>query len=163
MLSLLSRLTKRARRETLHLRATGHVLAIMRDENGREVDRRENHNLVMNAGLDSLIDRVFKAATVEPVFSRMAIGSNATAPAATDTTLVAETARVAYTYARVGVGSITLSATFGAGVGTGTVAEGGCFNDAAAGDMWNRFLLGPMTKGAGNTLDVVVTITFTAA
>lgn len=121
------------------------------------------HNLVVTSGLNWLREYGWDSATVMTQMGWIAIGSDGTAPGAGNTTLLVETARVAYTPdISGGDGVVSVAADFGPGVGTGTVAEGGVFSDVAAGDMFDRFLIGPMTKGAGQTLTVQVTITFTA-
>jgi hypothetical protein len=131
----------------------------------RLLAQEERKNLVVDVGLNYLRDYPFNSGTA---FARMgwtAIGSGGAAPASGNTALASETARVAFVYAAGGTGVVTLTATFAAGTGTGTVAEAGVFNNAGAGmgSMFDRFLIGPYTKAAGNELVVTVTITFTAA
>jgi hypothetical protein len=57
---------------------------------------------------------------------------------------------------------VSLATTFGPGEGTGTIAEAGTFNSTTpgGGTMFNRGLLGPFTKNAGDTLTVNWQITF---
>ncbi len=146
-----------------HLQARGDVKWKLRV--GKKVVRRgATHNLVVDVGLNYLRDYPFNNATAFARMRWVAIGSNAAAPAAGDVALGTETARVLATYAAGGTGVVTLSASFAPGTGTGTVAEAGLFDNAGAGlgNMFDRFLLGPLTKAAGATLDVELTITFTA-
>lgn len=109
-------------------------------------------NLVFtDDGLEWLVKRAFDPATALSPALALAIGSGSTTPSAADTALVAETARADATFTYVSPGVFKLSATFAAGVGTGTVAEVGIFDDEDddEGTLIARALVGPFTKGAG--------------
>lgn len=143
----------------------GHWKAELIGPDGRVKATREVDNLIVNAGLDHLksfyLDSVTPSAQTR--MGWIAIGSGATAPAATDVALQTELAREAVeAYTPGGVGVATIENTFAAGVGTGTVAEAGVFDAAAAGDMFNRVTFGAIVKGAGDTLKVTVTVTWTS-
>lgn len=114
-------------------------------------------------GLDWLKDRAFNPSTTRDPALAIAIGSGSATPAATDTALGSETARAALTYTAVGVGTFKLSRTFGAGVGTGSVAEVGLFDDTAgsSGALLARALVSPFTKGAGDSYTVELPIDLT--
>lgn len=92
--------------------------------------------------------------------THIAIGSNATAEAVGQTTLVAETARVALDTRTNAANVATVIGTFPAGTGTGTVNEVGLFTAAAAGTMTQRALTGAITKPAGLGLQFTWTTTF---
>ena len=109
-------------------------------------------NLVFTEdGLEWLVKRAFDPATALGPALALAIGSGGTTPAPTDPALVAETARAAAVFEYVSPGVFKLSATFAAGVGTGTVAEVGIFDDEDddEGTLIARALIGPFTKAAG--------------
>ena len=107
-------------------------------------------NLVLtDAGLQWLVKRAFDNVGSHAVAGHMAIGSGNTAPSTGDTALVSETARVALTFTYVSPGICVVEATFGAGVGTGTVAEAGVFVGSSGGTLVGRALVGPFTKAAG--------------
>ena len=95
------------------------------------------------------------------VMSHMAVGSNSTTPTLTDTTLNTEITRVTLQTAggSVSGSTITFTAVFGAGIGTGTWAEAGVFNAASAGTMFNRATFSSFTKGAGDQVTIVWTVT----
>lgn len=114
-------------------------------------------------GLDWLKSRAFNPATAEAAALAIAIGSGSATPAATDAALGAETARAALTYTAVGVGTFKLSRTFAAGVGTGSVAEVGLFDNttAVSGTLLARALVSPFTKGAGDSYTVELPIDLT--
>lgn len=114
-------------------------------------------------GLDWLKDRAFNPSTTAAAALAIAIGSGSTAPDPTDTALVAETARGALTYTAVGVGTFKVSRTFAAGVGTGTVAEVGLFDNttASTGTLLARALVSSFTKAAGDSYTVELPIDLT--
>lgn len=120
-------------------------------------------NLIVNAGLQAAKDLLFKAATTKVPFSWVAIGTDATAEASGQTALLAEVARHAGNYTSGGTGVATVDWTFPAGVGTGAITEGALFNDAAAGDMFNRKTWAAVAKGAGDALKVSCVITVAPA
>lgn len=110
-------------------------------------------------GLEWLVKRGFdNAGGPHAVAGHMAIGSGNTTPSAADVALVSETARVACTFTYVSPGVCVVEATFGAGVGTGTVAEVGVFVGNAGGILVGRALVGPFTKAAGASYTAQVTV-----
>lgn len=114
---------------------------------------RRGPNLVVDMGLDAAKALLFDAASGLVAFGWIAIGSDITPVSAADVALLSELARAAGSYTAGGTGAATLDHTFGAGVGTGSVAEVGAFNDATAGDMLNRKVFdGAVTKAAGDSL-----------
>lgn len=126
-------------------------------------ERSGEVNLVVNASLDAIKDRLLNPATVVPVWGFAAIGTDATPEAAGNVALGAELARAATTYTAGGTGVATVERTFAAGVGTGAIAEAGLFNDAVAGTMFNRKTFAAVNKAAGDTLKVTCVVTFAPA
>ncbi len=115
-------------------------------------------NLVVTAGLASLAERIAIGATT--AMSHMAVGTNATPAALADTALGTEVARVALTSVAAVGAVITYTASYGAGVGTGTLTEVGLFNAAAAGTMQARALFSAaLPKGAADTVSITWTLT----
>lgn len=98
-------------------------------------------DMVMNAGKAAVAGLILTDVAVND-YDYLAIGTGTTAPAATQTTLVTETHRVAGTGTRVmtAVANDTaqLVVTFSGFAGTEAVTEIGMFNAAAAGDMLMR-------------------------
>lgn len=115
----------------------------IKDEDGNVLVDKQN--LVVNGGLAFLANALV-AASSSP-FTHIAVGSGTTAPSAGQTALVTELGRVAFTY-NVSGSSVTLSATFNAGVATGTWNEAGIFNAASAGTMYARTTFATITKSA---------------
>jgi ribosomal protein L10 len=128
------------------------------NEEGMRVS--EDHiirNLVVDSGKAFLANRAI-ANTKNPI-SHVAIGSGTTPPAATQTQLVAETARVALSTATSTNNVVNCAGTVPAGTGTGTVEEVALFNAATLGDMISRTLTGTITKPAGLGLQFTWTLT----
>ncbi|MFM8279181.1 MAG: hypothetical protein ACKN9R_02365 [Candidatus Limnocylindrus sp.] len=125
--------------------------------------RRHFKNLIVNAGLDQAKDRLFNPATAAPLFGFVAIGTGAVAETPVDVALGTEAARDAVAYTAGGTGVCTVDHTFPAGVGTGAITEVGLFDDAVAGNMFNRKVFPAINKTAGDALKASCTITLVAA
>lgn len=143
------------------LKIVGHWTLRLIGPDGREKDVRQVKNLITNAGLEALKAHILDAAG-DP-FNYVAIGTGATAEAASDTALETEAARAAGNYTAGGTGVATIDATFGAGVGTGAIVECGLLNASASGDLFNRKTFAAINKGAGDTLKVSCVVTFAGA
>lgn len=133
-------------------RATGVVQFLM---NGKEVCKE---NMVVTLGKQWIAKRMANQGTVA---THIGIGSSATAAALGDTALGAQLARVAMSVAggTVSGATVTYSATFGAGVGTGTVQEAGLFDAATAGTLIARTAGNVITKLANDVLTINWSIT----
>lgn len=116
-------------------------------------------NLVVDLGKGFIASRM--VGNTPNVMSHMAVGTNNTAPAGSQTTLLAEAARVALDSAGSAGPVVTYTATFGPGVGTGALVEAGLFNAASLGLMESRVVFPVVNKGAGDTMAVTWTITVT--
>ena len=118
-------------------------------------------NLITDGGFDWISGVMFAPTSRPVIISYVAIGSGTTAATAADTTLETELARGQGVYAHTtGTKVATLTEEFAAGTGTGTVAEVGTFNLAAAGVMLSRAILGTArTKAAEDSLRVTYTFT----
>lgn len=134
----------------------GHLHIVLRDEHGNVKEEMEGPNVVVNGGKAWVASRM---AGTPAVMSHMAIGSSNTAESPTQTALLAQTAIVALTSTTPSTNQVTYVATFGAGVGTGVVAEAGIFDAASAGTMLARSIAISLTKGATDVLTVTWVIT----
>lgn len=125
---------------------------------------REGHNVITQDGKSFLAGFLMSAAAAASTFTMqyVALGSDSTAEADTQTALGTELARVAATISQVTGGIYRATASFGAGVGTGNIYEYGLFSTAttAAGTMFSRDTEGLVTKGASDTLVAITEITF---
>ena len=143
--------------EQVYLR--GMLQMVLRRKDGSGVYMAQE-NLITNAGFDLLCDVVGKNAQPGDL-THIGIGTGGAAAAAAQTSLTTQNARGTAAYAHVtGTKIFTMSATFAAGTGTGSVVEAGCFNAANAGTMFNRVVFTAIAKGAADSLAVTFTFTF---
>lgn len=140
-----------------HITIKGDLVLELIGPDGILKERHELKNLVVTAGRNFIASRMIN--TSATAMSHMAIGSGSTAAALGDTALGTELARVALSGASNSANQNTYSASFGAGVGTGTVREAGIFNANSGGTMLNRALVTPeVVKNAPDTLNVTWTV-----
>ena len=119
-------------------------------------------NVITENGLEFLASFLNSAVAGASTWDmdHIAIGSDATAEAASNTALGVELART------TGVASYTsdaiykVTATFAAGVGTGAISEYGLFSSSTGGTMLSRDTESVINKASGDTLVVTTEITF---
>ena len=114
------------------------------------------HNTVTTAGKNGIADQILAAPSL-PKIGWMAIGTGTPS----GTLLGAEVARVAFDSKLRSTNVVTVVATFGAGVGTGTIIEAGTFDVVTANtvNMWMSATFGAQTKGALDSLVITWTLT----
>jgi hypothetical protein len=137
---------------------TGSAVVQFFDADDNLLHTVEEDNLVVTAGLNWIASRTTGAPAL---MGWMAMGTDGTAPAPGHAHLGHETARVALTSA-VTTGSVTAyTATFPAGVGTGTLAELGIFNasNLNGGVMLNRVAFPSEQKESTTIVKVVWNVT----
>jgi hypothetical protein len=144
------------------IKATGELQIVLKDENGNVKDERLVKNLVVNVGKNFLVSRAL--GTSSAVMSAMAVGTNSTVAATSDTTLGTETARVSGANFVAAVGSssniLSYTGTFGPGVGTGSLTEAGIFNSTTTGGvLLARTVFSVINKAAGDSLAIAWNIT----
>jgi len=143
------------------VKARGLVELVLTDENGN-IKEQVVTNLVVDPGLSYIVSRMKD--TSQTAMSHMAVGSNTTAAADTNTALGAELGRVALDSTTIVTtvvtnDSIQYVATFGPGVGTGAVTEAGIFNAASAGTMLARTVFAVVNKGSLDSLTITWKVT----
>lgn len=134
-----------------NLKATGELNIILRDSQGNIKVNVQVPNLVVTVGKTAIASRLVGASTA--IMSHMAIGSGATAPAASQTTLVTEATRSALTSATNTGNEVNYSAIFGSGTSI-AVTEAGLFNAASGGIMLSRTTFPVVNKDTADTLTV---------
>ena len=127
---------------------------------------RQEKNLVVQSGLNFLAALLINEQTNNIPF-HLALGTGTTAPAATDTKLVAEGLRRAVSAKQRQANIVRLRTFFLANEANGTWTEAGIFlagTDAKdSGTLLNRIVpSGGLSKAANQVLTVEVRITFTA-
>jgi hypothetical protein len=89
----------------------------------------------------------------------MGIGTGTATPAAGDTTLGTEAGRVTLASGTASTNTVTYTATFPAGTGTGAITEAGVFNANSAGTMLCRTTFPVVNKAAGDSIAITWVVT----
>ena len=136
---------------------TGTLTIEVKDAMGNTREVREVNNLIVNGGLAMLASRLKDASATVP--SHMAVGTGTAAAAGSQTALVAESSRVAFSNVNLVTTNVTgdslqYVATFGAGVATGTLTEAGLFNAATSGTMFSRTVFAAINKTASDSVTI---------
>jgi hypothetical protein len=119
-------------------------------------------NVVTDVGKEFIASFLGSAAAGAATFTAkyIAIGSDATAEAASNTALGTELSRTTGTVSYVSNQIYQITATFAAGSGTGAVAEYGLLSSSSAGTLVARDTEAVINKGAADTLTVTAQLTF---
>ena len=137
---------------TDNMKLVGKLSIAINDEVVQEVN-----NLVVTTGKNFVASRI-KDATASAM-SHMAIGTGSTSPAAGDTALGNESARVALTSTTVTNADVAYVSSFGAGTGTGAITEAGLFNASSSGTLFCRTTFSVVNKGADDSMTITWTVT----
>ena len=148
------------RRSESKLHVKGKVSLQVISPNG--VTRRMTFkNLVGNYGTGLMATLLSGGANVQ--VNQIALGTDATPEAVTDTGLGAELYRKTASI-ELGTGAdankVTFESTWSAGAAAGTLREAGLFDDPAAGNMFSRTTFADLTIGPADTLIATWEITF---
>ena len=143
-----------------YLKVEGNLIIIKTTGDGVE-DRIEHKNLVVSVGKTNIAARM--AGNTAAVMSHMAIGTGNTAAVVGDTTLETELARVALTVAggTPSSNTVTYSASYPAGTGTGALTEAGIFNATPAGTMLCRTVFPVINKQVADSIVITWVISIT--
>jgi hypothetical protein len=144
---------------TEQLKATGKVRIVQTNASGETIKEFEVPNLVVTSGKNYIASKIV-ATTNSPVsMTHMAIGTGTGTPGASDTALGAETGRVSLAGSVVSTNTITYTATFPAGTGTGAITEAAVLNASSTGTMLCRTTFPVVNKAAGDTIAVTWVVT----
>lgn len=124
-------------------------------------EERHGENVITDNGLEFVASFLNSAAAAASTFTcrYVAIGSDATAEAASNTALGTELSRTTGTVSYVSNAMYRVTGTFAAGSGTGAVVEFALFSSNTAGTLLNRDTESVINKGAADTLVVQTDIT----
>jgi len=148
---------------------TGQVILQVFDKQTGELKYKiENHNLVVDVGLDEMAQATFGVGGVGTTsFDFINIGTGTTAPVAGNTVIeISACARIQDVAPDVnslisGETSVSVISSFDGGTCAGAITEAGIFNLITGGQLLARSTFGAVTIGAGDTLNVNYTITIT--
>lgn len=139
------------------LKMKGELTIVHKNADGQIKDVISIPNLVVTAGKQYIASRM--VGTSATVMTHMAIGTGTTTPAVGDTTLGTEAGRVSLASFSASGTSVTATATFPAGTGTGAITEAGILNAASAGTMLCRTTFPVVNKAAGDSIAITWVIT----
>jgi hypothetical protein len=141
------------------IKPTGLVKIVHSNALGETIKEFEVPNLVVTSGKNYIAAKMV-ATTNSPVsMTHMAIGTGSVSPAAGDTTLGVEGGRQSLTASTVSNNTVTYTATFPAGSGTGAVTEAGIFNASSSGTMLCRTTFPAVNKASGDTIAITWVVT----
>ena len=139
------------------IKLTGKLVIKKFDSRDELIDEVNINNLIVTVGKVHVAERIIS--DTETKMSHMALGSGLDNPALADTDLGNELDRAALSAATRTGANITYTATFPAGVATGSITEAGIFNDGTAGTMLCRTTFPVITKSASETVAISWTVT----
>ena len=138
----------------------GMVQITKTNEFGEITQQFEVPNLVVTSGKIYIAGKMIATDSNVPIaMSHMGIGTGTASPVAEDTGLGTQTGRVLLSGSLQDNNSITYTATFPAGTGTGAITEAGIFNAGTGGTMLCRTVFPVVTKQAGDTIAVTWKVT----
>ena len=141
-------------------KTTGRVQLNVISKDGEVIETYEYDNLIVDTGF-SLIANRLGGVSANPA-EYLAIGSDATAPASSDTSLGAELDRgqatVSLTTTNVTDDTLRLENTFTASSSI-TIREAGIFNAASGGELLARVLTGTVELDDGQSLQITYAVT----
>lgn len=139
------------------IQVKGDLTVKLFDQTGVIKDTRAIPNVVVTDGKGYIASRMNSNTAV--IMSHMAVGSSSTAAAAGQSALGTELGRVVFDSASVSSTTVTYTATFPAGTGTGTLTEAGIFNASTGGTMLCRTTFSSVSKAAGDTVVITWNVT----
>lgn len=124
-------------------------------------DERQGYNVITTNGKEALASLLASGALAATTntFKYVAIGSDNTSEAASNTALGTELSRHTGTVSYVSNAIYQVTATFATGSGTGGIYEYGLLNSNTGGTMLSRDTESLINKGASDTLTVTCQIT----
>lgn len=143
------------------LRLYGVWETVLKDKDGNVVQTQKGKNLIVDNGKEFIASFFNSAATAASTFLMryIAIGTDSTAAAASNTALGVEVSRHTGTVTYSSGALYEVVATFAAGSGTGAIVEYGLFSANSSGTMLNRNIQSVINKASDMSLEVTTKIT----
>ena len=135
----------------------GNLEVILLDEKGIQKDYRKIDNLVVAVGKQIIAARLVGNTIAIP--SHMAVGTDNTAAATSQTALGGELGRVVFDSTTRTTNVLTYVSTFPAGTATGALAEAAILNASSTGNMLCRTTFSTVNKAIGDTIVITWTVT----
>lgn len=148
-------------KDTDALKFKGRWFIKLYGDDGVLKQETSGENVITSNGLEYVASFLNSAAAAASTFTMkyVAIGTDSTAEAASNTALGTELSRTTGTVSYVSNAMYRVTATFAAGSGTGAIVEYGLFSSSTGGTMFSRDTEAVITKGAGDSLVVQTDIT----
>ena len=144
-----------------NLKVKGVAQLSLLDSDGNEKRTVTTSNLVVDTGLNFIVDRMKDD---ETVMTHMGVGTGTTAPTASDTTLETQLGnRELIETSTVTNNSILYRSVFEAGDSTGQLTEAAIFNASTGGTMLCRVTFDAIDKQANDSLAIKWTISLSAS
>lgn len=138
----------------------GDVVIERRRKDGTTIDREELKNLIVNVGKERVARLICGDGSGISAFTHFAIGTDNTAPSASDTTLNTEVEREAATCAYEASYKATFEKTFTFGSGVSyAIVEAGVLDEVAGGVLLDRFTFAAKNVDSDTDLYIKLTIT----
>jgi hypothetical protein len=139
------------------VKLTGMLTINRFDSTGTLVETVEHKNLVVTTGKNFIASRMKD--TTSAAMSHMAVGTGIVPTNVTDTALNTQTAIVELTSTTATDNTVTYTATFPAGTGTGALTEAGIFNANTTGTMLCRTVFPVINKQAADSISITWVVT----
>jgi hypothetical protein len=142
-----------------NLSMKGELTVTVFDRAGNIKSAMKVPNLVVTAGKNYIASRMVGPSAT--VMNAMAIGTGTGTPLAGDTGLGTEAGKVGLTAFTATNNTVTATATFPAGTGTGAITEAGIFNSTSptTGTMLCRTTFPVVNKAAGDSIAITWVVT----
>lgn len=134
------------------IKIVGMPTFILTDKFGNVKQEFTQPNLVTTVGKNLIADRLI--GTGSDVMSHMAIGTSNVNLSVANTALSQEIARVSLSSTTRANSTVTYSATFAAGTGTGAIVEAGVLNASSTGTLLCRTTFPVINKEADDILTI---------
>jgi hypothetical protein len=143
------------------LKMRGKFFVTLYGPDGEVKDNRHGENVVTTVGKEFIASFLYSSVVAASTFTAkyIAIGTNDVAESASDTGLGTEVSRSTATASYISGQILQLTATFGAGSGTGAITEYGVYSTNTAGTLVSRDTESAINKSASDTLTVVWQLT----
>tara|TARA_R110000796_G_scaffold248508_1_gene375344 strand:- start:3048 stop:3515 length:468 start_codon:yes stop_codon:yes gene_type:complete len=139
----------------------GHWSMVVKGPDGEVKQTKSGKNVVVTNGLEYLASFMSSAACAAATFTQryIAVGTDSTAGAVSNTALGTEVGRHTGTVSYTSGALYEVVATFAAGSATGAIVEYGLLSANSGGTLFSRDIESVINVGASDTLEVTTKVT----